>query len=72
MIYYPPGHLGCYADSVPRDLYLLLVDGSSNMTIEYCSSLCQLQYYKYAGIQKGYIKNYDFIKLIYHIIDIIN
>lgn len=53
-VYYPPGYLGCYGDSIPRDLYYFATGESLNMTIEQCSSLCQLQYYKYTGVQRGY------------------
>ncbi len=47
------GYLGCYQDGGDRDLSIIIEDQSKIMTREYCSTLCKLQNYKYAGLQNG-------------------
>lgn len=45
--------MGCYGDERDLGMNYLAADNFQNMTIEYCSSLCKLAYYKYAGLQNG-------------------
>lgn len=47
------GYIGCFADSFPRDMANLLVDGSAGMNIEYCRALCSSKNYTFAGLQAG-------------------
>lgn len=47
---------GCYKDTNIRDLNGLYME--FNGTIQDCISFCNTNYFKYAGVQNRYLKNY--------------
>jgi len=45
--------MGCFADDGNRDLPVLVLAGSSFVTVEFCSYLCFSRNFSYVGIQVG-------------------